>query len=559
MMTDASKILIKTHKFVDIEPIIWYNYRKSYKKCGVILKNVDYPLYKVENIKTLKDLITLSEGKYAKNKAFWFADRKAVITEITYADFARDTKKLSSYLQSIGCKGNNIAVYGENSYEWILSYFAAVCSANVIVPIDKELGGTEAGALIKRAECKVVFYSENYSDEIKEADLPAEIKTVCMSEFSDLPFEEFGDTEINPDDLAAIVYTSGTTGISKGVMLTHGNLARDAADSCSNLFVPNGTILLLPLHHTFGMMAGVLCQLLLGYPVFINQSLKYLKRDIEIAKPRHLSVVPLIIEVLYKNIWESAKKQNKDKALRTLVKFSNILLKLGIDLRKKLFKSVIDGLGGNLEMLISGGAAISSELIDGIGAFGIKMINGYGITECSPIVATTRNKHENFPSVGCVVPECEVKITDKDENGIGEIYIKGAIVTKGYFKDDVETSRAFDGDWFKTGDLGYFDEQNFLYITGRKKNLIILPNGKNVSPEELEALIVLIENVDEVIVFEENGFITAEIYAENRSGIEDKITELNKTLPLYKQIAKVKFRNEEFEKTTTKKIKRQNH
>ncbi len=519
------------------------------------MKNINYPLYEVEELKTLQDLLFLCKTKYADKKAFWFADRKENITEIKYSQFAGDTEKLIAFLRSCGYDGCNVAIYGENSYEWILSYFAAVCSGNVAVPIDKELSGSEAGALIKRAECKIVFYSKNYSDEIEEAQL-GDIKAVCMSEFAALEEKAAEDIEIKPDDLAAIVYTSGTTGISKGVMLTHGNLARDAVDSCKNLYVTEGTILLLPLHHTFGMMAGVLCQLLLGYPVFINQSLKYLKRDIALSKPRHLSVVPLIIESLYKNVWENAKKQNKDKALKNLVKFSNAMLKIGIDLRRKLFKSVIDGFGGNLEMLISGGAAISSELIEGISAFGIKTINGYGITECSPIVATTRNRHNNFPSVGCVVPGCEVKIVDKDSDGIGEIYIRGEIVTKGYFKAEEETARAFDGDWFKTGDLGRFDENNFLYITGRKKNLIILPNGKNVSPEELEAMIILIENVDEVIVYEDGGLITAEIYAENRDGIEEKITELNKTLPLYKQIAKTKFRTEEFEKTTTKKIKR---
>lgn len=519
------------------------------------MSNKPYPLYQTNHIDTLQDLLILCKTKHAANKAFWFADRKGNITEISYAEFVRDTEKLISFIQSQNLIKNGIGVYGENSYEWVVAYFAAVCSGNYIVPVDKDLPVNEAREILERAECKLLFFSNTYSDETKEMNLD-EIAAVNMNTFVDMEYTEPSAVEIQKDDLASIVFTSGTTGKSKGVMLTHHNIAADAEYSEKILDVPSGTILLLPLHHTFGMMAGVLCQLLLGFPVFINQSLRFLKRDIELAKPGHLAVVPLIIEALYKNIWENAKKSGKEKLLKRMLSISNALLKIGIDMRGIFFKSVIDGFGGNLKILISGGAPISAELINGIEAFGIKAINGYGITECSPIVSVTRNKHNNFPSTGCVIPCCEVKIINPDSDGIGEICVKGATVAQGYFDSPEATEESFKDGWFITGDLGYTDKNGFLYICGRKKNLIILSNGKNISPEELECLVSEIENVNEVIVYGENDVIAAEIYAEDRTGIEDGIDALNKTLPMYKQIQKIKFRDTEFEKTTTKKIRR---
>lgn len=519
------------------------------------MKNKPYPLYRVNHIDTLQDLLILCKTRHTAKKAFWYADKKGNTTEISYAEFVHDTEKAISFIQAQGITKCGIGIYGENSYEWIVAYFAAACSGNIAVPVDKDLPVNEAREILERAECKLLFFANNYSDEVTEMQLE-KAKAVNMNTFKNMEYTEPQPVEIHPDDLAAIVFTSGTTGKSKGVMLTHKNLSADAENSEKILDVPEGTILLLPLHHTFGMMAGVLCQLLLGFPVFINQSLRYLKRDIEIAKPRHLAVVPLIIESLYKSIWDNAKKAGKEKLLKRMVAVSNGLLKIGIDMRRVFFKSVLDGLGGNLEILISGGAPISSDLINGINSFGIKPINGYGITECSPIVSATRNKHNNFPSAGSVIPCCEVEIINKDNDGIGEICVKGDTVSPGYYDSPEETAKSFKDGKFITGDLGYVDESGFLYICGRKKNLIILSNGKNISPEELECLISEIENVNEVIVYAENELITAEIYAEDTSGIEEGIDSLNKTLPMYKQIQKIKFRDSEFEKTTTKKIRR---
>lgn len=528
------------------------------------LGNKPYPLYNVENIKTLCDLVDLCENKYSSLKAFWFADSKAVTTEISYGRFASDVKSLASYLD-VTHKGKHIGIYGENCYEWILAYMAAVYCGAVAVPIDKELDAVNAEKRLRDADCVVVFRSKAYQQEVKQMNKEG----LTVYGFEEIPGlikngekrnENYG---VTPGDLAAIVYTSGTSGESKGVMLTHENLASDAVDSSRNLFVPSGTILLLPLHHSFGMMSGVFCQLLMGYPVFINQSLRYLQRDIMLAQPRFLTLVPLLADAIYKNIFDQAEKKGKTRKLNSALKLSKFLLGIGIDIRRLLFFDVIKGLGGELEMVITGGSSIRREVFEGLDAFGIKMINGYGITECSPIVATTRNKHYNFPSVGCVVPGTEAVVDNDSGNEDGEILIKGPIVFSGYYKDTEATEAAFSDGWFRTGDLGHIDEHGFLSITGRLKNLIITQNGENVSAEELEDLILMIGEVNEVVVRAEDDVIIAEIYSEKgigeekiKSDIDKAVREINHTLPAYKQISRIEFRDIEFPKTTTRKIKR---
>lgn len=356
--------------------------------------------------------------------------------------------------------------------------------------------------------------------------------------------------------MCSIVFTSGTTGDPKGVMLSHNSLIRDAIRSAQNLYAPEGTVSILPLYHTFGWMSCVLDQVILGHGVYIIGSLKRIMDDIKFAKPKHVSVVPMVISAMYNGIWDNAKKQGKEKKLKAIIKISNTLRLVGIDLRRKLFKQIYEGFGGNIEMLISGGSAIDEKYIKGFDDLGIKLTNGYGITELSPIVATMRNKHFAIGSVGCVNPGIDCRIVD------GEIYLKGETLFFGYYKDEKATSEAFDGEWFKTGDLGYLDKDGLLYITGRKKNLIILSNGKNVSPEELESKIYeYITAVKEVLVYAENDSIIAEIYIDpeksfSEESVKEKVLEMCRKLPPYKQIAETRFRNTEFPKTSTKKIKR---
>lgn len=300
----------------------------------------------------------------------------------------------------------------------------------------------------------------------------------------------------------------------------------------------------------------------MGHTVFINSGLKTVLPDIQEAKPGHISVVPLYVENFYKKIWQGIEKQGKTKLVKTMISISNTLRKVGIDLRRVFFKSIINNFGGNLEMLISGGAPISDQIMKGFDDIGVTIINGYGITECSPIVALNRNNNIRYGTVGNPVPTTRVKIVNPDENGEGEIWVKGDIVMMGYYKKPEATDRVLKDGWFNTEDIGKF-ENNFLSITGRKKNLIILDNGKNVYPEEIETLISFIDEVTEVVVYQENNMIVAEVYSdaegdqtEIRTKIEKEIKDVNTQLAVYKRVNKIKFRDEEFIKTTTKKIKR---
>lgn len=505
----------------------------------------------LNNFKDLIDFRTKSDNKIA----YKYRLKKEVI-EITAEQFKAHIEALGTYLYSMGLKDSKIALIGENSYEWIVSYFAIVNGGNVVVPLDKELPASDLKELMDRSNTAALIYADSYSDI---AEIKSEIKTLCMTDFNKFYEEgqkiiENGNTEyvdFIPDGhkMCSIIFTSGTTGKPKGVMLTPRNMISDiiAAGSISSL--AGDTLLTLPLHHTFAFSTSVIANIIFEGTTSINSSLRNFKRDLAEFKPRNICVVPLYLESLYKNIWNGAKEQKKDKALKVLISVSNALLKLGIDLRRKLFKTILDQLGGNLDLLVAGGAPISDVYTKGFADFGITVLNGYGITECSPVVSVNRYTKPVLGSVGPVCRCCDVKIKD------GEILVKGENVMLGYFQDEKATADAFEDGWFKTGDLGYMKD-DCLYITGRIKNLIILSNGKNVSPEELEDLILTSTNADEVIVAAEGDYITAEVYAQNPEGVEEAIMSLNKNLPSYKQIKKVKFRDTEFEKTTTKKIKR---
>ncbi len=524
--------------------------------------------------KDFKDMINGTASQWGDNTLFKY-NRDGKKYEVTYKAFKKDVEAVGTYLMYHGYKGKKIAIVGENSYEWIVTYFAVANSGNVVLPIDKELTAGEINVLLNRSETNLLIHSkakQKIADEI--ADIGEYSGNFAsFSKFDDIcsqgkelisnGFKEYFNYEIDPEALCAIIYTSGTTGDPKGVMLSQKNLVMDAYLSISCMKIPRDTVLILPLNHTFGFTAGLLCQIWMGYSVFINDNLKTVLRDIQEAKPGHVSMVPLFVEKIYKNIWRTAEKQGKADTLKKAIKVSNALRKVGIDVRRKMFKSIIDGLGGNIEMIISGGAPIADEYMKCFDDFGIMIINGFGITECSPIVALNRVDAIKFGTVGNPIPEVQIKIVNPDENGEGEIWVKGDIVMMGYYHNEEATNEVLKDGWFNTGDMGKITDGNYLTITGRKKNLIILANGKNVYPEELEYLISRIENVTEVLVYEEDNQITAEIYSdveEDREAARDKIKEgiknLNQTLAAYKQIRKIKFRAVEFNKTTTKKIKR---
>lgn len=529
------------------------------------MKNQHLP-YKVHHVRDFREMVSYIGDTYADNTVFQYFKGQEKIT-VTFRQFRDDVFALGSYFYSIGLKNSKIALYAENSYEWIVTYLACSVGGNVIVPLDKELKPEEAATLFRACSADMLVYSEKKAAlaEFLGEELS---HSLCLSNFPDAvkkgaPLVSDCGIMENPIDVepvSTIIYTSGTTGSPKGVMLSQRNLISDMILSMESMWYPKGSVCVLPLNHTFGMMACILCQIHAGFPVFINGGLKYVLRDIKEAKPGHVSVVPLFVENFYKGIWKNARKSGKEKALKKLIKVSNALRKAGIDMRKTLFKSVIDAFGGNLEMLITGGAPIPEELIKGFDDFGIKVINGFGITECSPIVALSKYDGNKPGSVGLPIKTVQMKTINTNEDGEGELCVKGDIVMMGYYNNPDANAEVFHDGWFNTGDIGRIDEDGFVFITGRKKNLIILDNGKNVYPEELEYLIGRIEGVTEVLVYAEDNYITAEIYAEDMS-MKDKITDeikktLNPSVAAYKQIHKIKFRSEEFAKTTTKKIKR---
>ena len=531
----------------------------------------NYELYKHLSVFTIKELLDFCATEYDNKEAFAYQTRKKEIS-ISFTKFKTQVNAWGTYLFNEGYRDCHIAVFGENSYEWILTHFAVTCGGNVIVPIDKELGADTIAELLADSESKLLVYSNTYADIVEQLqDKLPNLTYINMNEIAiyieegnkliENGYIDYIDKRIEKDDLASIVYTSGTTGKSKGVMLTHGNIATNTVATCQNVLIEGPTVLLLPLHHTFGLVAGVMCVLFYGYSVYINSSLKRIMDDFQKAKPQHVSLVPLIVETLYKRIWATATQQKKDKALSLLIKFSDAMLKIKIDLRKVLFKSVLNAFGGNLETIVSGGAPIDDKYIQGFRSLGITIVNGYGITECSPVVATNRNLAIKSGTVGFPLCCNEVKINEPDSDGNGEIMVKGSNVMVGYYNDPKNTEATFQDGWFCTGDIGKIDDNGYLYITGRIKNLIILGNGENIPAESIEQEIYTIPYVKECIAYGKNNIIVAEVYldedvADAKDRINDDIHAVNQRLPQIRNIGKVVVRDTEFPKTTTKKIKR---
>lgn len=541
------------------------------------MKNKSYPLYDVRRITNIRQLIDFRADETGDTVVFAWAKGKQKQTEITYSQLKAQTEALGTAFFDMNIQNARVAILGENSYNWLIAFFAVINGNNVAVPIDKELSSDMIENLICDSECTVLVYSDTYSDIAEKLVKKLSVKFINMNELASLIRQgdelissgnkDYVSHNVDEEATAVIVYTSGTTGVSKGVMLTHKNIALDTYSACCNCKFYGNTLLVLPLHHTFGLVAGVFVTMLYGYSIYINTSLRNLSSDLLKVKPQSLFLVPLFVETLYKNIWNTAEQKGKTQALKMLIKISNVLLAIGIDLRRKLFKPVLSAFGGELDTIICGGAALNPKYIQGFRDFGINLLNGYGITECSPVVSVNRNEFYKDGSVGQILNECTVKIDEPDQNGDGEVCVKGSIVMQGYYNMESETNAVLSNGWFHTGDIGHIDDDNFLYITGRKKNLIILSNGENVPPEELEALLQNIALVNEVVVYEKEHRIYAEIYPDTQYAEKNSITDIeevinsevmqiNKTLPKFKQINSVKLRDTEFDKTTTKKIKR---
>ena len=552
--------------------------------------------YETDYIHTLRDLLERSEKKYGLDFAYKELDPERNLHSYTFVQLREDVDALGTSLLERGLLGKHFAIVGENSYSYVVSYMAVSMGLGVIVPLDKELSKEELLKLICKSDAEVLLYSELLSDDVEElkGSCP-EVRTFInislygtkMGSISILDLLQEGRSLINSGDrryktlpidrnkMAAILFTSGTTGVNKGVMLSHKNILTVIHSAFSMFRFSKVSFSVLPINHTYEFNLHVLGCLYGGITLCFNDSIKHVKDNLMIFQPGMTLMVPMIVESLYKNIWKEAGKNNLTKHLQYGIWFSNLIRKVGIDQRKLFFKPIMESLGGNLQTIVCGGAPLRPDIVKGFEDIGISVYNGYGITECAPLIATNCTMKNIAGSVGFVIPDNLVRIADTDEDGIGEIQVQGDNVMMGYYKDPVSTRKTFTADgWFKTGDLGYLDRKGALYITGREKNLIILANGKNVHPEELEEYILdHLAYVKEVVVYaplspEGNEvMIMAEAYVEDQFLIEkgvdeakkilkEDISKLNHKLSVYKRIHDVELRECEFEKTTTKKIKR---
>lgn len=520
------------------------------------MKNKKYPYYQLPKVKNLWDMICQRADEYGNNTAYTFRKGRKNLETKSFQQVHDEVERLGFFLKDKYPFQTHIAVVGENSYEWLLAFLGIVVSGNVAVPIDKELPEIEVVQLLKSADIEAVFCSQTYMDLVES--LPKE-SVYSLKNIYDLNADkEAALSNLEHDDqlLACIFFTSGTSGKPKGVMLSQGNLASEINYTCQLFKLEGDSLSVLPFHHSFGLIVAVLMVFNYGYNNFLNRSLKTVKEDMLTAKPQTMFLVPLFVETFYKQIWTSAEKERKDKLLRALITLSNGLCKVGVDLRRKLFGSVLQNFGSNLTYIICGGAMLDPFYVKEFRGLGIEILNGYGTTECSPCTAVNRNYYHKDGSVGVIIPQSNVKIADDNE-----VLISGPHVMLGYYKDPEATKEVLVDGWYATGDLGFIDKNGFLTLTGRKKNLIITSNGENISPEELEGDFGRDPAVLEVLVYEHDRTIVAEIYPDEKyiedvNYFENLRIKVNAGRPSYKQVGRVILRKQEFIKNTNKKIVR---
>lgn len=566
-----------------------------------MIKNLkhNYPMKDVKytpNMKVVIEDTIKGETEFKQSIAYRYR-KGAEIVEVSYEQFYLDTKYIGSAFTEMGFrKGNKIAMIGPNSYEWITVFVSVLNSEAVFVPVDKELPIEEIAYIINDSDTDVFFYASVYDEKIKaNMELFKNVKYFVNidakeddgqflsykklmekgKELFDGGYTEYTDMVPAEEELKMIVYTSGTTGTAKGVMLSLANVMSAQNYGLRVSSIAPTMINVLPLHHTFGGLVDILVAIKCGCTMGINDSIRNVLPNFKAYKPEGAMLVPLFVEKFYQRIWAGIEDKGLTKTFKVMMKTSNALLKVGIDVRRTLFKSIHEQFGGNLRLIVCGGAPMREELGRFFESIGITITNGYGITECSPLVSVNREFYYNFSSVGVVCPGLEIEIENPNEDGEGEILVKGPVVMMGYYKNPEKTAEVLTEDgWFSTGDYGKYDrEAERLYITGRKKNIIVLKNGKNIYPEEIEDYLTGRTEIEEVIVSavkdEDGGEIglQAEIYPfqERIADMDEKaasdfikgvVDEYNKTMPAHKRIMKVVVRKEPFEKTTSGKIRR---
>ncbi len=561
------------------------------------------PLYEVANINDFKELLEYSSTAFADKAAFWVRNESGAFRSITHKQFKEDVDALGAALVSLGLRGSFIAVMSENRYEWCASYLAVTNHTGVVVPLDKELPAAEKGNLLQRSGSEALIFSGKYEKDIlsiKRSDTPVKY-------FINMDIDE--DTEdfmslrklvengrqllalgnMNPDEykidnaaLSILLFTSGTTDLAKGVMLSQKNICSNVMDILKTVRVTSEdiTLSILPIHHTYECTIGFLCFIYCGGTIAFNEGLKHIQKNFLEVKPTVLVTVPLLLENMHKKIWEQAgKKPGMKLLLKVMMAVGAVLNTVGIDIRRSMFKTIHKKFGGRLRLIITGAAAISPEVSNGLNSLGFKVLQGYGLTECSPLVIGERDNFYGNASIGLPLPGVEVRIENTDENGIGEIVTKGDNVMLGYYKNEEATAKCLKDGWFRTGDLGKVDKAGAYFITGRLKNVIVTKNGKNIFPEEVESFINRSPYVlESMVAGYEDGksgetFVQAyilpnleaikeslKVVSVSKEDIMSIISEVvksaNKDMPLYKRISTFTLRDNEFVKTTTLKIKR---
>ena len=551
---------------------------------GMMELQKNYPLYEVEYFETVREMLRERANKNADTAAFKY-DENGKITEVTYGEFYRDIMCLGTALTDMGYTNRHISCIGHNSYGWITVYLTALMSNNVFVPIDKDLPEKDIINVINHGEADIVFCDEKYTEALRNAEFSKNVQIVSLDDGDNGLKKLIKDGEklidegnrlfenIKPNnvtDLKMILYTSGTTGNSKGVMLSEKNVMSCVYSGLRVAKIYDVGLSVLPYHHTYESVCGLLVGIHEAATICINKSLKSVAKNLQLYKPTYIMIVPAFAELFYDKIWNNIRKKGKERGFKLLLFISKLLLKIGIDKRQSFFKEIHAVFGGRLKKIVCGGAPIRPEIAYFFDDIGIPLANGYGITECSPLVSGNRDYFDDPKTAGVPLPCVQVKIDSPDAEGIGEIVVKGDTVMSGYYKEPEKTAEVLIDGWFYTGDYGKFTKKGQLMITGRKKNLIVLTNGKNIFPEEIEEYILSIPEVKEVIVFarrDESGnqkHLSARVFINPETPIEytalrEKISEALSKLPKYKQIQEIIVEEKEFEKTTTNKIKRQKY
>ncbi len=559
------------------------------------------PIHKFTKYSDLKEMLQESGEKFGDRPAYIFkTEKKDKFMEITHKEFRDEINNLGTKLIDMGLKDKRIAVISENRYEWAVDYLAVATGVGVIVPLDKALPDNEIENLIIRSEVEAIFYSKKYNEvmnKIKEQkntnlkyfismDLEKEEDGIKSQKelteqgkvLIDNGNKEFLDAKIDNEKMGIMLFTSGTTAMSKAVMLSHKNICSNLADITSVIKVTEKDRFLsfLPLHHTFECTVGFLYPISVGGAICFCDGIRHIAENIKEYKITAMISVPILFESMYKKVLKGIEKKGKLETVKKGMKISQFLLKFGIDIRKQLFKEVHQTLGEDARLFVSGGAALDPETEKGFNAMGFTMYQGYGLTESSPVIAAEDDKYQKIGSIGKAFPSIDAKILDPDEDGIGELVAKGPSIMLGYYNNEEATKEALEGEWLHTGDLARIDKDGYIFISGRKKFVIVLKNGKNIFPEELETLVNKIEGVKESFVYgrpEDDGDykicakivydpeIAKETYGTtDESELKDilwkEVKKVNKEMPAYKYIRDISITDKELIKTTTQKTKR---